>query len=70
MALVSVALLKEYLPEVSGSALDTELGRMIDRTEAAIARYLGFPLSELGEASLDQATYTLYLDGPNTAQTP
>ena len=64
MALVSVALLKEYLPEISGSALDTELGRMIDRTEAAIARYLGFPLSELGEASLDQATYTLYLDGP------
>ena len=65
MALVSVALLKEYLPQLVGSTLDTELTRMIARTEAAIARYLGFSVYDSGTApSLSQNTYTLYLDGP------
>tara|TARA_R100000664_G_C2759822_1_gene150033 strand:+ start:883 stop:1497 length:615 start_codon:yes stop_codon:yes gene_type:complete len=65
MAITTVSLLKEYLPEVSGASLDTELARMINRTEVAIARYLGFPVSDSGTApSLDQTTYTVYLDGP------
>ena len=69
MALVSVAYLKEYLPELTGSSLDTELTRMILRTEAAIARYLGFPLYDSGTSpTLDQNTYTLYLDGPKYTQ--
>ena len=65
MAITSIALLKEYLPEVSGSALDRELTRMIARTESAIARFLGFPVYDSGTGpSLDQNTYTLYLNGP------
>ena len=65
MAITTVSLLKEYLPEISGASLDTELTRMIARTEVAIARYLGFPTSDTGTApSLDQSTYTLYLNGP------
>tara|TARA_R110000824_G_scaffold111857_5_gene260675 strand:+ start:696 stop:1310 length:615 start_codon:yes stop_codon:yes gene_type:complete len=68
MALVSVALLKEYLPEVSGSSLDTELTRMIARTESTIARWLGFPIFNSGTSpSLSQNTYTLYLDGPKNS---
>ena len=65
MALVSVTYLKEYLPEISGSSLDTELGRMIDRTSCSIARYIGFPVFDSGtEPTLDQNTYTLHLNGP------
>lgn len=68
MALVSVANLKEYLPEISGTAADTELSNIIDRTEGLIARFLGFPISTVGakyEASLESQAYTLYLDGPS-----
>lgn len=65
MALVSVATLKEFLPEISGSSADTELTKMITRTESAIARYLGFPIADSGTTpALDQSTYTLYIDGP------
>jgi hypothetical protein len=68
MAIVSVATLKEYLPEISGSAADTDLSNLIERTESAIARFLGFPvITHSGKytASLDSASYTLYLDGPD-----
>lgn len=68
MALASVANLKEYLPEIQGSAADAELTSIISRTEAAIARFLGFPVLTVGSAyqsTLDSSTYTLYLDGPS-----
>lgn len=68
MALASVANLKEYLPEIQGSAADAELTSIIARTEAAIARFLGFPVLTVGSAyqsTLDSSTYTLYLDGPS-----
>jgi|TARA_R100001594_G_C4008167_1_gene256318 hypothetical protein len=65
MALVSVATLKAYLPEITGSSADTELTNMINRTESAIARYLDFPIADSGTTPvLTEQTYTLYLDGP------
>ena len=68
MALVTVANLKEYLPEISGAAADTELTNIISRTETAIARHLGFPIDTVGGAytpTLESTSYTLYLDGPD-----
>lgn len=65
MSLVSVATLKTYLPEISGSAADTELSALLDRTEAVISAYLGFPIYDGGALHvLTAQTYTLYLDGP------
>ena len=65
MSLVSVATLKSYLPEISGSTADTELTALLDRTEAVISAYLGFPIYDGGSLHvLTTQTYTLYLDGP------
>ena len=65
MALVSVATVKEYLPEVTGSGADSDLTNLIVRAESEIARYLGFPLFDGGSLpQLDSSTYTVYLDGP------
>lgn len=65
MSLVSVATLKNYLPEITGTAADTELGNLLDRAESDIARWLGFPIYDSGTTPvLSQQTYTLYLDGP------
>ena len=44
MSLVSVATLKEYLTEIGQSTgSDTELQNMLDRVEAVVAEFLGFP---------------------------
>lgn len=65
MSLVSVATLKNYLPEITGTAADTELGNLLNRTEAEISRFLGFPIYDSGTTPvLTIQTYTLYLDGP------
>ena len=65
MSLVSVATLKTYLPEISGSTADTELSALLDGTEAVISAYLGFPIYDGGSLHvLTTQTYTLYLDGP------
>ncbi len=65
MSLVSVSVLKEYLPEIQGSSIDADLSSLISRVESYIARYLGFPLAD-GNTSyvLDQSTYTVYIDQP------
>jgi hypothetical protein len=64
MSLVSVSVLKEYLPEIQGSSIDADLTSLITRVEGYIARYLGFPLSDSATSyTLDQSTYTLFADG-------
>lgn len=65
MSLVSVATLKEYLPEISGNTIDTELSSLITRVEQLVARYLGFiPPNNSVNLTLDEATYTVYVDRP------
>tara|TARA_A100001011_G_C14319969_1_gene850030 strand:+ start:5436 stop:6047 length:612 start_codon:yes stop_codon:yes gene_type:complete len=65
MALVNAATLREYLPEIQGTDLDTDLNSLIGRVESAIAQYLGFTMSDGATSlTLDQATYSLFLDGP------
>jgi len=64
MSLVSVANLKEYLPEIQGNGADAELSNLIERGESVIARFLGFPLNDAGSIALTDSTYTLYIDSP------
>lgn len=68
MSLVSVDTLKEYLTEIGqNTGSDTELQNMLDRVEAVVAEYLGFPKpsSSTSTAQLSATTYTLYFDGPS-----
>lgn len=63
MALVTTDILKEYLPEVSGTGANTELSNLLDRVESAIARWLGFPAPDGSNTpTLAVSTYTLYID--------
>ena len=66
MSLVTVATLREYLPEIaSNTEIDTELGNLLDRVEKGIANYLGFPwLDSALSPTLESSTYTLYVDSP------
>ena len=67
MALVSASTLKEYLPEISGTALDSDLDSLIARVETAIARFIGFPVPDSGQSpTLDSVAYTFFLDGPSS----
>jgi len=67
MSVVSLSTVKEYLPELSGTGADTALTNLIDRVESAVARYLGYPAFDGSlNPQLDQATYTVYVDGPTT----
>lgn len=63
MALVTTDILKEYLPEVTGTGANTELSNLLDRVEATIARWLGFPAPDSSNTpTLAVSTYTLYID--------
>jgi hypothetical protein len=66
MSLVTVAKLKEYLPEIgAATGADTELTALLKSVQAFIARYLGYPSPNATPDlyTLDKATYVLYLDG-------
>lgn len=66
MALVTADVLREYLPEVSGTGADTELNNLIARVESALARWLGFPSPDNSNTpTLDVTTYTIYVDSPD-----
>lgn len=63
MSLVTTDLLKEYLPELTGTGANTELQNLLDRAESAIARWLGFPIPDgSNTATIAVSTYTLYVD--------
>lgn len=68
MAIVDNTLLKEYLPEIQGNGIDSELTALIQRVESTIARFLSFPEivqdSGILGCTLDLSTYTIHLDGP------
>lgn len=63
MALVTTDILKEYLPEISGTGANTELTNMLDRVESVVARWLGFPSPDSSNTpTLSVSTYTVYVD--------
>lgn len=64
MPMVTVTTLKQYLPEVTGDAANTDLEALLDRVEAATARYMGWRKSNnLASPRMLSATHTFYLDG-------
>lgn len=67
MSLVTVATLREYLPEIANNTeIDSELGSLLDRVEKGIASYLGFPwLDSSLSPSLSTNTYIVYVDSPS-----
>lgn len=63
MPLVTADILKEYLPEVTGTGSDTELSNLLDRVESTIARWLGFPAPDNSNTpTIAVSTYTVYVD--------
>ena len=63
--MVSATTLKTYLPEITGSAADTDLTNLLERVECAIARYFGWVKPDSSaDPQLLAATYTFYLNGP------
>ena len=63
--MVTVATLKTYLPEVTGTGADTDLTNLLERVECAVARYLGWVKPDsANDPQLLAATYTFYLNGP------
>ena len=65
MAMVTVSILKQYLPEVTGDTANTDLEALLDRVEAATARYMGWPKPDsLASPRMLATTYTFFLDAP------
>ncbi len=65
MPMVTVTTLKQYLPEVTGDAANTDLEALLDRVEAATARYMGWRKPDnLASPRMLASTHTFYLDGP------
>ena len=64
MALVTNTIAKNYIPELSGSTMDSLITDIIARVEATFARLLGFPENTSGEYTLNAADYILFEDGP------
>lgn len=68
MALITAAEARVYIPALTGTAQDTELNTLISRADGVLAAWCGFPPASAGAApTLEDTTYTLYLDGPGGA---
>lgn len=68
MALVTNTIAKNYIPELSGSTMDSLITDIIARVEATFARLLGFPENTSGEYTLNASDYILFEDGPLYSQ--
>lgn len=63
MAVISGEDCRLLIRGLTGSAEDATLEKFVDRVDASIARYLGFPLNTEGLFTLESKSYVLYLDG-------
>jgi hypothetical protein len=69
MALITQDQLKERLPQYSGTTLDTLHTKLVDRADALMAHFCGFPTPDSAvRPTLVDSTYTIYLDGPRPHQ--
>ena len=65
MALITAAQAREKIPSLTGTGEDTLLDTMIAAAGVAFARYCGYPAASVGaNPTMEQTTYTRYLDGP------
>ena len=63
MALITATEAKVLLPALSGTGADTSIDTMISRAGQALAEYCAFPAVAGAGPTLEQTTYTMYLDG-------
>lgn len=68
MALITATEAKVLLPALSGTGSDTALDTMISRAGSALAAYCEFPHVAAAGPTLEQTTYTMYLDGPDEGE--
>lgn len=68
MALITAAQFREHYPALSGTAEDTLLDTLIARADEALARACGYPQTDAGAWTLEDATYTFYLPAPSCSE--
>lgn len=61
MALITATRLRDYYPALVGSADDPRLDAVIAQVDALMAAYCGYPRTDTGVHTLEDATYTLHL---------
>jgi len=66
MALLTAAQARLYVPGLSGD--DANLATMIDRADSMLAVYCGYPAPDSGSPTMEDTTYTVYLDGPSPTE--
>lgn len=65
MPMVTVSTLKQYIPEITGDTANTDLEALLDRVEAATARFMGWRKPDnLASPRMLASTHTFYLDRP------
>lgn len=62
MALITPAQYREHTPALQGTGEDTRLTSVIERVDALMACYCGYPLPDSGGHTLEDVTYTLICD--------
>lgn len=62
MALVTAAQVREHYPSLTGTGEDTLLNTLITRADGLMAAYCGYPACDSGHHTLEDETYTLYLE--------
>lgn len=65
MALITAAQFKEHYPQINGVTEDTLFGTFVARADDLMAAFCGFPLPDSGGHTLEDVTYTIYVDGPS-----
>jgi hypothetical protein len=67
MALLDAPTVREYIPALSGSGEDSQIESFIARFNSLAAGYCGYSSPTVGgNATLEVASYTQYLDGTGT----
>jgi hypothetical protein len=65
MAIVTAAQVRLHLPGITGTAEDTSLDTVISRADALMAAWIGLPRNDAGAYTLEDSTYTVYVDRPD-----
>lgn len=59
MALITAAQVREHYPTLTGTGEDSLLATLIERADALMAAYCGYPLPDSGGHTLEDTTYTV-----------
>lgn len=60
MSLITAAQVREHFPSLTGTGVDSQLLSMVDRADALMAAWCGWPTTSTGVFTMVSATYVLY----------